>query len=54
MFNKREKIVIQIEDDEKGFIKKKVVEGNGIENLRERVVKINGALDIQTIPGKGT
>ena len=45
---------LNIEDDGKGFDTKRVVEGSGLRNIRERVMNLNGSTFIDSTPGKGT
>jgi PAS domain S-box-containing protein len=49
-------ILLEIEDNGKGFDLKKVASsgGNGLYNIRERVNLLNGQLNIKSHPGKGT
>ena len=53
---KRQKddIVIAIEDDGKGFDSNKVEFGNGISNMKKRIADINGEIEINSTPNKGT
>ena len=46
--------VLIIDDDGRGFEPGGVVEGLGIENLRDRVASLGGWLDIQSSMGEGT
>lgn len=45
---------ITFEDDGKGFNRESVSEGLGFQNLKQRTSKLNGILDIHSVPGKGT
>ena len=48
-------IIFSIKDDGKGYeTLKKTTEGNGIINIKERVEKMHGHIDIQSAPQKGT
>lgn len=45
---------ITVEDNGRGFSKEEVVQGAGLKNIRSRVDYLQGQLDIQSVPGKGT
>jgi two-component system NarL family sensor kinase len=48
---------ITVEDNGKGFDKnifKNKQDGMGYQNLKDRIAYLNGTLDIETAPGKGT
>lgn len=45
---------LEIKDDGVGFNEKVVKNGNGLINMRERAAAMNGTIDIQSEPGKGT
>jgi signal transduction histidine kinase len=47
-------ISLTVQDDGCGFDEKKVVRGDGLQNIRNRVASFKGRLDISTSPGKGT
>lgn len=49
-----EELLIIIEDDGIGFNVHKKVDGNGIKNLKEMVKKLDGQVQIDSSPGKGT
>ncbi len=45
---------ITVEDNGRGFDKAQVIQGAGLKNIRSRVDYLQGQLDIQSVPGKGT
>lgn len=45
---------ITVEDNGRGFNKEEVIQGTGLKNIRSRVDYLQGQLDIQSVPGKGT
>jgi PAS domain S-box-containing protein len=47
-------INISIEDDGKGFDPKNIQEGLGLRGIRERFQILNGSVEIESTPGKGT
>lgn len=47
-------ITLEISDDGKGFKSNKVQKGVGLRSMQERLEAIDGKLDIQSIPNKGT
>ncbi|MBX2898078.1 MAG: tetratricopeptide repeat protein [Cyclobacteriaceae bacterium] len=47
-------IAMRISDNGMGFDKKIQVTGNGLKNLYNRAKELNGSLEIETAPGKGT
>jgi two-component system sensor histidine kinase UhpB len=47
-------IVIRVCDDGAGFDRETVRSGNGLKNMEDRAARINGRLDIESGPGKGT
>jgi two-component system sensor histidine kinase DegS len=48
-------IIFSVKDDGKGYdTRKESKEGNGIVNMKERVEKMRGHMDIQSAPQKGT
>ncbi len=49
-----EKIIIMIEDDGKGFDLSVHKDGYGLKNLEARAKLLNGTMNIDTLPGKGT
>lgn len=49
-----EHLTLMIEDDGKGFVVKASRGGIGIKNIESRVAYINGTLDIDSHPGRGT
>jgi signal transduction histidine kinase len=46
-------LVLSVKDDGDGYEVKKIKEGNGIANVKERVDSIRGRIEIKTAPGKG-
>lgn len=53
-FNRQQhQFVLSIEDDGRGF-EEKGQKGTGFVHLHERINSMNGKIDIQSIPGKGT
>jgi two-component system sensor histidine kinase DegS len=48
-------IIFSVQDDGKGYdTSKESTEGNGIINMKERVEKMRGHMEIQSAPQKGT
>ena len=47
-------IYLCVEDDGKGFNVKKSREGIGLKNIRSRVKRLKGSLEIKSVLGKGT
>ncbi len=48
-------IVLSVKDDGRGYdVFKKMERGNGIQNVKERVDRIRGDLEIESTPGNGT
>lgn len=47
-------IAVAIEDNGKGFTVKEKTGGTGLENILARVNDLNGIVDIDSAPGKGT
>ena len=47
-------LTIRLKDDGKGFSMKKSKKGIGLKNIRSRVQKMNGTIDIVSAIGKGT
>lgn len=45
---------LRVQDNGAGFDPNSAKQGNGLKNLRRRALNINGALKIETAPGKGT
>jgi signal transduction histidine kinase len=43
-----------VEDDGSGFNTKKFVKGFGLRNIKSRVEVLEGTVDIDSSPGKGT
>lgn len=56
MINENNEIDVTIEDNGVGFNTKNIgtTESNGIKNIRSRIEYLNGTLDINSNPGKGT
>ncbi|HXI95743.1 MAG TPA: ATP-binding protein, partial [Candidatus Acidoferrum sp.] len=46
--------VLTVEDDGVGFSTRSVSAGNGLRNMRERVVALGGGLKLSSRKGKGT
>jgi two-component sensor histidine kinase len=53
-FEEKNKLVIQITDDGKGYDGQTIKSGHGIENIRKRSIEIHYYAKINSIPGKGT
>lgn len=51
---KKDGIIITIQDDGKGFDLNTAPLGNGLNNIRKRAKEINGRLNIESSPGTGT
>jgi len=47
-------LLLTVQDDGCGFDEKNVVWGDGLQNIRNRVISFKGKLDIFSSPGKGT
>jgi len=47
-------VVLEIDDDGRGFDTETTSWGMGLRNLRERVESLGGALEVQSTPGEGT
>lgn len=45
---------LTIQDNGTGFDPATVREGNGLQNLRQRALDINGTLSVESVPGQGT
>lgn len=52
--NLKEKFILQIEDMGIGFESDKILQGNGLNNIKERSKEIEADLQINSLPGKGT
>jgi signal transduction histidine kinase len=50
----KEKVVLQVEDDGKGFDRQLIRPGNGLHNMEQRAAASGGRLVIRTAPGQGT
>jgi signal transduction histidine kinase len=50
----RKQILLTVQDDGCGFDEKMVIQGDGMQNIRDRVASFKGKLDISSSPGKGT
>lgn len=50
----KNRLLMQITDNGKGFDEKLVKKGNGLQNIRNRARQIGASISIQSIPGKGT
>jgi signal transduction histidine kinase len=48
-------LTLAIDDNGKGFSQEAAVDaGNGLENMRRRLVTVGGSCDIRSVPGRGT
>ncbi len=47
-------VALSIEDDGNGFDPSAVAQGMGLQGIRDRFLTLNGVLDIESAPGKGT
>jgi signal transduction histidine kinase len=47
-------IILEVDDDGRGFDVARPVSGMGLTNLRERVDALHGSLEVASTPGKGT
>lgn len=54
LYRRRQRLHLVIRDDGTGFDPERVVEGNGLQNLRKRALELGGTVDIRSAPGKGT
>jgi signal transduction histidine kinase len=50
----KQKLTLKLGDDGKGFDVVNPVEGNGLDNMRQRARKLGGELEIKSQPGQGT
>lgn len=50
----KNKVILQIADDGKGFDKQRIKPGNGLLNMEQRAKAAGGTLSIYSSPGKGT
>ena len=50
----QKKLIIKVSDSGKGFDLNHYCEGNGLNNMKQRIKELNGTFDIQSTPGKGT
>jgi len=48
------KLVFRIKDDGKGFDSATVPHGSGLQNMRDRLEALGGALEVTSAPGRGT
>jgi ligand-binding sensor domain-containing protein/two-component sensor histidine kinase len=51
---KANEIYLQVKDNGRGFQTEIISKGNGLKNLTTRAAEINGQIEINSIPGKGT
>jgi len=49
-----EKINLVVSDDGKGFHENSEIKGRGLANIKKRARRINGSIEIETLPGMGT
>lgn len=55
LLDKEDEVYFILEDNGKGFNEAELVQaGSGLRNIRERVMLLNGTVDIHSAPGKGT
>lgn len=55
LLDKEDEVYFILEDNGKGFNETELVQtGSGLRNIRERVMLLNGTVDIHSAPGKGT
>jgi signal transduction histidine kinase len=56
LYQERGSLVLSIEDNGKGFVLDMIgkTKGQGLENMIQRTSLINGKIDINSVPGKGT
>ena len=56
LIRKEDALSITVEDNGRGFMPEilKTSDGTGYQNLKNRVAYLNGTIDVQTGPGKGT
>ena len=50
----KDKLVMMIKDDGKGFDSSKETQGNGLKNMRKRAGEMGADLRIDSMPGSGT
>ena len=48
------RVILEIDDDGKGFDPTSPAEGMGLSNLRERAISLGGTLEIESSPTQGT
>lgn len=49
-----QELKLQIQDNGKGFEIEKVIRGNGLRNMQQRILELNGVIGIESKPGNGT
>jgi len=54
LWTENAKLVFRIEDDGKGFDSATVPHGSGLQNMRDRLEALGGALEVTSAPGRGT
>jgi signal transduction histidine kinase len=47
-------IILEVDDDGRGFDVARPVSGMGLTNLRERVDGLHGSIEVASTPGEGT
>ncbi|WP_111671646.1 tetratricopeptide repeat-containing sensor histidine kinase [Algoriphagus litoralis] len=47
-------ILVNIQDNGKGFVESEIKPGNGLYNMRKRAEELGGSLEIQSVEGSGT
>jgi signal transduction histidine kinase len=54
VFHAPEKLTVEVADNGNGFVVDKVITGNGLKNMKERISMLKGRFKIQSVTGKGT
>ncbi|MBA4053818.1 MAG: histidine kinase, partial [Marivirga sp.] len=55
LLNKEDEVYFILEDDGRGFNENELIQtGSGLRNIRERVMLLNGMVEIHSAPGEGT
>ncbi|MBD3636233.1 MAG: sensor histidine kinase [Crocinitomicaceae bacterium] len=54
LYDKKQNILLTVEDDGKGFLVKDENLGIGMNNMKKKLIQINGEMDVESDIGKGT
>jgi signal transduction histidine kinase len=47
-------LILTVADDGRGFDEHTVAQGNGLQNMRQRAIQVNGSFSLTSRPGEGT